>query len=393
MNDALYLAADTHFKEHLHLGLDALLAPIDAHAPCGRPARESRSYGQIAQERRHDDPSLPMGAWERDLKRADWLKVSHLIVQMLALQSKDLQLLQWLFEAQVKHHGIAGIAPALTLTREMCTRFWDPIHPFPHGGDYEHRANILRSIADKHLGVLRLAPLIQHAERSYGWADWERARYHAQVRVSRGRLDAAPEGATLDQLQTALADTPSDALAATHAELARALAALASLGASVDPLFGAEAPSLGKLADLLEQMRALFVGELHKRGIEPPGFAPATAAPAAQAQAASEAGGEPDAATDPASEPATDIAFAAAPGLAADVLRDRADAYARLAEIAAFLMRIEPHSPAPYLVRTATEWGRLSTPELYREVFLRLGGQLNIFEMLGIEAPNPGAAQ
>jgi type VI secretion system protein ImpA len=36
-------------------------------------------------------------------------------------------------------------------------------------------------------------------------------------------------------------------------------------------------------------------------------------------------------------------------------------------------------------VRRATEWGSLNTVELYQELFLRLGGQLNIFEMLGLE--------
>ncbi|WP_258898281.1 hypothetical protein [Burkholderia glumae] len=54
-------------------------------------------------------------------------------------------------------------------------------------------------------------------------------------------------------------------------------------------------------------------------------------------------------------------------------------------------MRQEPHSPVPYLVRRATLWGRMNTAELYQELFLRLGGQLNIFEMVGIE--NPGSPE
>jgi len=73
-----------------------------------------------------------------------------------------------------------------------------------------------------------------------------------------------------------------------------------------------------------------------------------------------------------------------APG---DAMRERADAYARLAETAEILMRLDPHSPVPYLVRRATEWSRLNTAELYQELFLRLGGQINIFEVLGIASP------
>ncbi len=381
MNDTLYLDADRYFHEHLRFGMEALLAPIDPDAPCGRPLRELPGYRAIAEERRHDDASLPMGTWQHDLKRADWHKVGRLAVEMLVHQSKDLQLLVWLFESQIKRHGLAGIAPTLTLAREMCTRYWDGIFPRSIHGDHEHRANLLRSIAVKHLAAVRLAPLIlDRSERGLCWADWERAHHHAQLRTQQD----SREGPALDELQAALADTPSDALAAVDHDLAAGLAAIASLGAAIDPLFaGEEAPSLGKLAELLDQMRSLFAGELHKRGIAPASVEPAGAG---TLEAASKADGDATAAACGENPEAPSAA------LAPDALRDREDAYARLAEIAAFLMRIEPHSPAPYLVRTATEWGRLSTPELYREVFLRLGGQLNIFEMLGIEAPNAGNA-
>ena len=66
-------------------------------------------------------------------------------------------------------------------------------------------------------------------------------------------------------------------------------------------------------------------------------------------------------------------------------IRSRADAYARLAEAADYLMHLEPHSPAPYLVQRAVEWGNLNTAELYHEVFVKFAGQLSIFELLGIE--------
>ena len=71
-------------------------------------------------------------------------------------------------------------------------------------------------------------------------------------------------------------------------------------------------------------------------------------------------------------------------------LRDRNDAYAQLDAAADFLMRLEPHSPAPYLVRRAIEWGNLNTVALYQELFVRLGGQISIFELLGIEPEAKG---
>ena len=56
-----------------------------------------------------------------------------------------------------------------------------------------------------------------------------------------------------------------------------------------------------------------------------------------------------------------------------------------LAEAAEYLSRDDPHSPVPYLVLRAIEWGQLTTAELYDEIFIQNEGRLNIFELLGIE--------
>jgi type VI secretion system protein ImpA len=73
-----------------------------------------------------------------------------------------------------------------------------------------------------------------------------------------------------------------------------------------------------------------------------------------------------------------------------DELSDRAAAYARLAEVADYLQRIEPHSPVPYLLKRAVAWGNLNTAELYQELFVKASGRLDIFEMLGLSVSRPG---
>jgi predicted component of type VI protein secretion system len=49
------------------------------------------------------------------------------------------------------------------------------------------------------------------------------------------------------------------------------------------------------------------------------------------------------------------------------VIASRADAYYRLAEAAEYLLRTEPHSPVPYLVKRAVQWGNMSLAELLYE--------------------------
>jgi type VI secretion system protein ImpA len=49
-------------------------------------------------------------------------------------------------------------------------------------------------------------------------------------------------------------------------------------------------------------------------------------------------------------------------------VRSRAEAYRRLEEIADYLSRTEPHSPAPYLIRRAISWGSMTLEQLLPEL-------------------------
>jgi type VI secretion system protein ImpA len=377
MTDQLMPRARSFFQEQLGVSLDALLAPFDAAAPTGKSLRGQGVYHAIEQARRQDDSSLPMGAWEHDLKRADWAKVSAVALDALAHQSKDLQLAAWLLEAQINLSGFAGVGACLTLMAELCERHWDGLYPLAEGGDLEYRANIIHWINEKLLPTLRMVPVTATGrERDYSWADWEQARRNEQVRASVGGRDQGQiEGVTVGEMTAAIALTNSDAYLWLQQALSQALDALDALSATLDRRFGHDAPGVMALAGLLEQILSLAQTELNKRGVRAPEPEPQ---PQPQPAQSTEAPGAPEGDD---RQPAR---------VSGGPIRDRADAYARLIEAADFLMRLEPHSPAPYLVKRATEWGRLNTVELYQELFLRLNGQLNIFEMLGLEAAAGG---
>jgi type VI secretion system protein ImpA len=69
----------------------------------------------------------------------------------------------------------------------------------------------------------------------------------------------------------------------------------------------------------------------------------------------------------------------------------REDVYARLAEAADLLQQMEPHSPVPYLIRRAIEWGNLPFPQLMKAL-IREDYYQAITEMnreLGIKDPPP----
>lgn len=365
--------ASAYFEEQLGLTLDALLAPIEASQPVGRSLRGSSAYSAIEQARRQDDPSLPMGHWEYELKRADWKKVSSLCANALASQSKDLQLAAWLLEAQINQAGFTGIAACLCLLENLSQRYWQQIYPKIDDGDLEYRSNIFRWMNDKLLIALRLVPITASGKaQEYSWSDLELARRNEQAiaaKVSKAN-EASADGMSSAEMNSSITNTATDAYTWLRATLSDAVYSINSLSTSLDQLFGDESPSMAAMKNLLEQILAFVEAELHKRGVRP-----ASAAIPAAATTPEEAKLEASLPSRPA-----DLT------LSHGVIRDRADAYARLAETAEFLMRLEPHSPVPYLIRRATEWGCLNTVELYQELFLKLGGQLNIFEMLGLDA-------
>lgn len=362
-----------YFDTAVGLNLDELLAPIREQGPAGPWLRTDGVYREIKEARRQDDPTLPQGAWTHDLKKADWEEVARLAATALAERSKDLQLAIWLLEAEVSRSRFQGLTACVVLIRLLCEHYWESLHPSVDDGDLEHRMNVLRWMNDKLLPPLRMIPLTA-ADRNgveYAWADWELARRNEQLRAAQSNRNEPIEGVTAKELGSALSATATEQLMATYAGIHEAAAAVAELNRLLDQQAQDQAPSMAALTGLHEDIMEMIAAELHKRG--------AVLELDAEIGASVELEDEEEAAAVP---------HGAIPyGLPQPaILGSRADAYARLAEAAEFLAHIEPHSPVPYLVRRALEWGQLNTAELYHELFIVHGGQLNIFDLLGLQA-------
>jgi type VI secretion system protein ImpA len=72
-------------------------------------------------------------------------------------------------------------------------------------------------------------------------------------------------------------------------------------------------------------------------------------------------------------------------GLAGNRTRTRAEAYAQLEEIAAFLHQNDPHSPTPYLIWRAVSWGNLHFDELLPELVRDQGELSAIIKLLRLD--------
>lgn len=127
--------------------LDLILAPIAGAAPAGEDISFSSEIDAIAKARVADDPSLDQGAWETELREADWEFVARRCAELIATRSKDLRLAVWMAEAQALNGGLRGLGDGLMAVAGLCDRYWDGVHPQPDEDGFELRAGNLSWIA------------------------------------------------------------------------------------------------------------------------------------------------------------------------------------------------------------------------------------------------------
>src|SRR3546814_17750090 len=98
------------------------LNPVRDDAPTGDDVSFSDVFDKIREARRSDDPDLPQGDWEHELKAANWREVITIAGSVLAEKSKKLQDAVWLGEELLDQHGLAGATGGCEQTPELRTR-------------------------------------------------------------------------------------------------------------------------------------------------------------------------------------------------------------------------------------------------------------------------------
>jgi type VI secretion system protein ImpA len=342
-----------------------MLQLISADNPSGPSLRDDEIYQRIQQARLEDDNSTPRGVWEFEMRRADWNTVYELASSSIKERSKDIQLAVWMMEAQLMRVGFASIAPSVYLIEEMLAQYWDNIHPQMDEGDSEHRVNIISWINSKLAVVVKQISITDRAdtETQYSWSDWEMAMRNTQMASAHPEANDLKGEIDVNTVVLNINQTAVEFYQQLYEDLELALLSIDSLTVFLDQKLDKESPSLGGLSGLLEEIAGLAYHQLEQRGV----------LPAAEK-----------------SDEVSEILLQQAPRMASDTfdgdtVQNRNDAYSALRNIADYLVIDDPHSPAPYLIYKAIEWGKMNTGQLYNELFVQHQGQLNIFEMLGID--------
>lgn len=360
------------------IDLELILQPISDELPSGESLRYSGLYDEINEARRADD-NLNQGDWQTELKVADYRKVIELAVSALEKQSKDLQVASWLSESLIKIHGFAGVRDSLKLIAGLQERFWETLHPQIDDGDMEGRANAVAWLDVQGSAAIKTCAITAGA--GFGYNDWVDAKTFdipanlesldadAQEKFLQLREQAETENrVTADKWKAAVGQTRRAFVEETNRTIEECWTAFSELNRVIEENYDRnQMPGLGAFKKALDDVQSQVKKLLEKKKIEEPDehdteeeFQVADGDTGTESQTAS--------------------------GSARGPLKDRPEALKRLAEVAAFFLRTEPHSPVSYLVQRAVKWGNMPLDSWLQDVIKDDSVLGQVRETLGLQS-------
>ncbi len=367
------------------LDIESLLLPISEEHPSGTDVRYTMH--DLIREARREDENLPQGDWKPKgpPKMADWGKVIELAATVLSTESKDLQVAAWLLEALVKRNGFAGLRDGLRLLRELHTRFWDTVYPVVEGGDMEFRAAPVEWLNEKEkspffpITVKKIPVLHAHDGVAYSFFHWEESRAVENLgrQSQQAKEEAVAEGkVTKELMDKAEVATPLSHCITLFEDVCQCWDEAQAFDQVLKEKFGeqnSDRPSLENLKAEIESCRLFLDETVQRKG--------GAGMSNMESRASQNIGAQID--TD------TVNRVTAVQGSGGIEPVDRLDALRRLAAVAEFFRKTEPHSPVAYLVQRAAKWGEMPLEEWLNEVIKSEDVLGSVRETLGLKDDKP----
>ncbi|HEV7375114.1 MAG TPA: type VI secretion system protein TssA [Pyrinomonadaceae bacterium] len=353
---------------------EQLSAPISDERPAGEYLRYEGTYDRIREARREDDATLSQGIYKTELKKANWSEVERLCTDALMKRTKDIQINAWLMEAWLRLHGFAGCRDGLQLLIELIEKYWPVLHPQLGEDDPEHRIGTFVWINEKLSMQLKLIPITAPQANDllpYSFADWEMACHLEQLAERNQSAPSASESSasvSLTRFQASAMLTSTQSYLKLFDDLNGTAQACLALDDLLEEKLGKQSPGLQRFKEMLGDIQRLVADILHARPEEPelPNTGQETQLAAAEGH-----------------EPGSEM-------WSAHPIRSRAEAYWRLSEAADYLLRTEPHSPTPYLVQRAVEWGSMNLFDLFQQIIRNEGEMQEINKLLRLTNKEEG---
>ncbi len=365
------------------IDLDAIMLPISDEAPSGENLRYSGLYDEIMEARRADDP-LALGDWTSNLKTADYRKVIELGVGALTERTKDLQVAAWLTESLIREYGFPGVRDSLKLLARLQENFWDTIHPEIDEGDMEGRGNAIEWFDVQGAESIQTIKLTAGAGLSF--INFEDSKIFdipedisALEPDDQQKYNALKERAekenrtTAEQWRKARSQTRRQFCEEINFAIEECWEAFAELNRVSEEKFDRnQTPGMTNLKKSLDEIHSIVKRLLEEKRLEEPDPS------------------DHDEGTEVDSEGGGELNGGGGRGIATGAVRDRRDALQRLAEVAAYFQRAEPHSPVAYLVQRAVKWGNMPLESWLTDVIKDENVLAQLRQTLGFDTGSDG---
>ncbi len=322
--------------------------PLDQYSPCGENVRDSASlrgiYYSIKDARtsartaeRAIDPGETIGV------APAWQDVNNLGLQLLSSKTKDIEVLAWLAEAQLRIRGFEGLRDVYVATASLLDNYFDTLHSIGDD-DFEERFAPLAGLngiggEGTIIQAIRLTSLV--ADGKFGqFSLWD-----FQLGQRNGQSHRREE------LEQAATEAGVAAMKNHLASVADCIQAYDRLVEILDQKCGNQAPPSSNTRNALQEVAAAIrvLAGIEAADPEPPATANG---PEMQVSVSEQPQADP----------------AAARPLTADTIRSREQAFEILAVVARYFRRTEPHSPIALSIETLVRRGRMDFSELLAEL-------------------------
>lgn len=364
------------------IDINKLLAAIDEKAPVGSDLRADSSidslYYQIKDARneaRDIERQEAMGNISDEKPR--WDIVAKLCIEALETKTKDIEIAAWLTEAIVRREGLAGLAAGFSLLKGLVARYWETLYPLPNEEDgLEMRLAPLVSLNGEDYEGTLIQPIRQiaiTAGSSQGpFALWQYQQAIENSKLTDNALIAKRReqgGIFMDQIQIAVQESGAVFYEQLQQDVQQASSEFNQLCELLETHCGHDAPPYSRISQAIEEF------ETHIRFILKE--APFTVVKNKSSDVAKEAEVKPATTEEPKmSKSATPTAMNAA-------INSRNEALKLLGEIADFFTQTEPQSPLPFLLERAQRLGKMSFPELLKELVNDDSARNAAYELMG----------
>jgi type VI secretion system protein ImpA len=358
------------------LDCNRVIESISSADKCGVNIRYSEDfkslYFDLKDKRnfaRNEERALPEDAEDGNTDEtvrlsSYWEEVNNLGLSILYSKSKDIEVLAWLCEAQLRLQGFNGLKDVFAAISSLLKSSWDELHSV----DDETVEDKLAPLAGLNgmggegalIQPLRLAPLVP----GFRFGNYSLWNYQLSQRAGESRMR--------EELQKACDAAGVSAMAEHLASVEQAVAALDDIAATLEDRCGREAPSMSNIRNLLLESAAAIRDLAGLKTSEEPSEAAANGAEASEDEHRDRDGVRGD-------------TVRLSDQVLSGQIGSREEAFELLLTVARYFRRTEPHSPMSLALETLVRRGRMDFSALLAELLPQADMRKSVLTAAGIQ--------